>query len=134
MRIDGAYYIGAYAPVRERKRAGVDGTFSVEKRSAGASRVATQATAMLADIESMLALQGIEDDPRERGMRRGNAVLDLLEELKIALLEGDAGGGRLDRLASLVAEAPEDTGIPGLDDVIAAVDLRARVELAKRGR
>lgn len=135
MRIDGTHSIGTYAPVAARKRGVRDGGFSIDVKRTSASPVRTHEAAVLSGIESMLALQGIDTpDPRREGMRRGNAMLDLLDELKVALLEGNGGGPRLDRLAALAGESQPPTGDPGLDEAIAAVTLRAKVELAKRGR
>lgn len=134
MRIDGTHSLGVYAPARQRKRSEEDG-FSLGGKDGGTGRVASHAATGLAGLDSVLALQGYEErGDREETLRHGNQVLDLLEELKVALLEGGDGGGRLDHLAALLADSPAATGDEGLDEAIAAVDLRARVELAKRGR
>ncbi|TCZ59946.1 flagellar assembly protein FliX [Roseicella aquatilis] len=82
----------------------------------------------------LLALQAA-DDPAARDReaeRRTESILQELRELQLGLLNGDAGDQRLERLAALeVGEAGAD---PRLREVVRAVVLRARVELARRGR
>ncbi|MFD1331909.1 flagellar assembly protein FliX, partial [Methylopila musalis] len=62
---------------------------------------------------------------------RGRGLLDALEALKADMLHGRAGSASLEALRALLAEAGETTGDAGLDDTLAAIDLRAQVELAK---
>lgn len=61
--------------------------------------------------------------------RRGAAVLRELEALQLNLLEGRLDSGRLSRLA-LLAEG-ELGADPALQEIIAAISLRARIELAR---
>jgi len=86
-------------------------------------------------VEAILALQSVEDPTaeRRRAARQGHAMLDLLEELRIDLMSGEISDRKLDRLAALVADR-RDSGDPRLDSVIAEIDLRVQVELAKRNR
>lgn len=89
-----------------------------------------------AGLETLLAVQGMQpDDPREkrrRAMQRGRRSLDLLDDLKLSLLAGEAMPQVLLKLRSLTAAKLEDSGDPGLDGVLAEIDLRAQVEIAKR--
>ena len=86
------------------------------------------------DIGSLLALQAVEDPllKRRKLVRRGNQLLDTLEEIKADLLVGRASDGRLNQLMALISQARE-RGEPGLDGLLDDIELRARVELAKRG-
>jgi hypothetical protein len=80
-----------------------------------------------------MALQGVEDvmERRRRAVRRGSGILDRLEELKLALLSGEAGDGSLENLArTLREERPQDADA-GLNGLLDQIDLRAAVELAK---
>jgi hypothetical protein len=88
-------------------------------------------------LDAMLTLQ--EMDPtteRERVARRhAQSMLAVLAALQTALLNGEAGDdpATLNRLASLLASMPA-TADPALAGLLAAVRLRTRIELARRGR
>lgn len=74
--------------------------------------------------------QGWSDAERDDAAhRRGNAVLEELEGLQLALLAGRLDSGRLSRLAQL-AEG-ESGADPALRDILRAISLRARIELAR---
>ena len=112
------------------------GGFSVPSATGAASAGATAAAAAVsgvAGVSALMALQGVEDatERRRRALRRGGGLLDRLEELKLALLSGEAGEGTLERLGrSLREERPIDAD-PDLNSLLAQIDLRAAVELAK---
>lgn len=96
-----------------------------------------RAAAPIAGVDSLLALQEVDDsgDGRaETAVRQGREVLDLLDELKLALLSGEVSPARLARLERAVAAHGPGVADPGLRDVLDQIDLRARVELAKLGR
>ncbi|WP_183204878.1 flagellar assembly protein FliX [Brevundimonas lenta] len=126
---------GPSAPQTSRP-ARAAGGFSVPGASAGSSASATASAASVsgvADVGALMALQGVEDatERRRRAIRRGGCLLDRLDELKLALLSGEAGEGALERLSrTLREERPEDAD-PGLTSVLNQIDLRAAVELAK---
>lgn len=87
-------------------------------------------------LETLLAVQGMQpEDRREkrrRAMQRGRQSLDLLDDLKLSLLAGEPMPAVLLKLRSLTAASLEVSGDPGLDGVLAEIDLRAQVEIAKR--
>jgi hypothetical protein len=86
------------------------------------------------DIGSLLALQAVEDPTlkKKKLVRRGNQLLDTLDEIKADLLVGRASEGRLNQLMALITQARERSD-PALDALLDDIELRARVELAKRG-
>ncbi len=110
--------------------------FSVPSASVSAGSLATTSAASVGGVSglsSLVALQGVEDatERRRRAIRRGGGLLDRLEELKLAMLGGEAGEGALERLSRTLREARDDDADPGLTSVLDQIDLRAAVELAK---
>jgi len=102
------------------------------KNDSCAQTGATVGTAGVA-MASLLAMQEFESDAQQdrETRRHGEAMLDELSELHLALLGAD--GPDLGRLAKLV-ERPVTTSDPGLAGVLRAVRLRAGLELARRAR
>ncbi|UYO00681.1 MAG: flagellar assembly protein FliX [Devosia sp.] len=88
-----------------------------------------------AELDAILALQSVGDirERRRKSVRRGRQLLDDLESLKADLLVGDVGTDRLDAIAAQLGQL-RDRVEPGLDALMDDIELRVRVELAKRGR
>ena len=89
------------------------------------------------NIDALLALQGVEEDPaerRKRSVQRGRGALDVLDELKIGLLAGNLGPATVSRLRDAAANLKSSSGDPGLDAVLSEIELRVEVELAKAGQ
>lgn len=84
-------------------------------------------------MEALLALQEVGDPlaRKRRAVSRAGRILDELERLKIALLDGSVSGNDLHRLQRAVREARDRTDDPRLEDVLEEVEMRAAVELAK---
>ena len=104
---------------------------------ASGSVSSSRSAAPLATLDAILMLQGEEEGGRERrrrSARRGQDLLDALDGLKAGLLSGGVDAGTLARLSQRLAAASGPSGDPGLDEVVAAIELRAQVELAKLGR
>ena len=87
------------------------------------------------NIDSLIALQDIDSamSKQERAVQKGFHLLDDLDNLKLAIL----GGAKLEReLKSLQnnTEMLSTRDLPEkLKNTLQEIDLRARVELAKRG-
>ena len=75
-----------------------------------------------------------ERERRRKAVERGRKSLDLLDELKLALMSGSDVGPALTRLEKTASALGETSGEPGLDGLIEAIDLRVAVELAKHRR
>ena len=103
---------------------------TAETRTAAAPKAA-------ANIDALIALQGIEEDPAERRRRsvaRGRGALDVLDDLKLRLLSGNLDLSTVSRLRDAAANLKSSSGDPGLDAVLSEIELRVEVELAKAGR
>jgi hypothetical protein len=59
-------------------------------------------------------------------------MLDVLDEVKLALLDGRDSGPALERLRGAMREAREGIGDAGLQGLLDQIETRAAVELAKR--
>jgi hypothetical protein len=89
-----------------------------------------------ANIDALLAMQGIEDpvERRKRSVQRGKGALDVLDDLKIGLLSGNFDASTMSRLRDAAANLKSSSGDPGLDAVLSEIELRVEVELAKAGQ
>lgn len=129
---------GAGAPAAARRVSKASGDFRVDggAKAAGSANAAGPA-APAETLSALIALQsgGEGAGRRARTIAAAQRALDILDCLHRDLLEGVVSTGDLDRLAEIASAnvtAPEvDERLAALYDEIA---LRARVELAKRGR
>lgn len=134
MKVNGP--TGPSAPQGSRQTRQASGGFSLSHAGGAAPSNAAQATSAMggvADVGALMALQGVEDptERRRRAIRRGQGLLDRLDELKLALLDGATGEAALVRLARSVGEERPEDPDAGLSQVLNQIDLRAAVELAK---
>ena len=85
-------------------------------------------------LDALIALQAVEDplERKRRTAKRGRDLLDHLDAIKLSLLGGQAPDAALQTLAGIL-KAREQSDDPILDGIIAEIELRAAVELAKRG-
>ena len=106
-----------------------DAAATPESRAAAAPKAA-------GNIDALLALQGVEDptERRKRSVQRGKGALDVLDDLKIGLLSGNFDPSTVSRLRAAAANLKSTSGDPGLDAVLAEIELRVEVELAKAGQ
>jgi hypothetical protein len=135
MRIYGPNGTTLGSPAANARRTGSSGfalpdtTAAPETRSAAAPKAA-------ANIDALLAMQGIEDptERRKRSVARGRGALDVLDDLKIGLLSGNFDASTVTRLRDAAANLKSTSGDPGLDAVLSEIELRVEVELAKAGQ
>ncbi|MEY3841527.1 flagellar assembly protein FliX [Brevundimonas sp.] len=118
------------------RAARANGSFAVPTgatTSGASATVSAPAPSAVTDAAALMALQGVEDatERRRRAIRRGGGLLDRLDELKLALLAGEAGDGALDRLTRTLREERPDDADAALNSLLDQIDLRAAVELAK---
>jgi hypothetical protein len=123
------------SPIKRANRAGAaDGkSFAAEEIADAKTAAALTGTGPIAAVDTILALQSVEDstDSRTRGVNHGEQLLKLLDELRDGLLAGGIPRAILNRLALAIAKRRESFADPKLQTVLDEIDLRARVELAK---
>ncbi len=112
---------------------------------AAAETAAPAASAAIGGLEAILLLQEASDESvaDQKARRHGRDLLAELAALQRALLAahgevgneaGDAKGAALARLAALAEMSPAEARDPALRAAVAAVVLRAKVELARHVR
>ncbi|WP_020401015.1 flagellar assembly protein FliX [Kordiimonas gwangyangensis] len=93
------------------------------------------AASPLAPVNSLLSLQEVPDSThsRSKGLKRAEEMLDILEEVRKGLLLGSIPITKLRGLADLARNQRGKTEDAKLNAVLADIELRAEVELAKLG-
>jgi hypothetical protein len=132
MRIQATNGSARVANAQGPRRAG-SGGFSIDDTEAPKSAQPAAALRTVGGIDALLALQG-QDDPaerRRRAVQRGRVALDALDDLKIQVLGGSPSPSTLQRLKSATAELRDSSGDPQIDSVLAEIELRLEVEIAK---
>jgi hypothetical protein len=134
MRIYGPNQTNGAAASSAPRKAGPAGSFTLDSSSGTAKPSAAAAASGVGNLDSLLALQNVEDsgERRRRFARRGKTALDLLDELKAELLVADLRRETLLRLQGTLSELTEKSGTPGLDEILGEIELRVAVEVAKR--
>lgn len=133
MKVNATGAVGSPAVQRSSRSAPGSGAFSLDKTGEAKSTAPASSTTTIAAIDAILTLQGVPDamTGRARAVKRADTILDLLDQIKIGLLEGAVPQGLLARLVTLVQSQRDDFTDPELASVLDDIDLRAQVELAK---
>jgi len=135
MKVTGPGGVSGGGPA-SKKAGATGGAFSLPS-AAAAGQSATAAPvsgpSALMGVESLLALQdaGGPLDGRRRSMRRAVRLLDVLDDLKVALIDGMLRPDQIRSLSLAIAEQRATTGEPALEAVLDEIETRAAVELAK---
>jgi hypothetical protein len=111
------------------------GTFSLGGSEPPQAQSAAVALRTLGGIDALIALQGVEDpvERRRRAVKHGRRARDALDELKLGLLGGTLDQATMLRLKSVSGDLQDGSGDDRIDQVLAEIDLRVAVELAKAG-
>lgn len=104
--------------------------------AAGVSRAAPAApTQSIAKVDALLAVQAAEDPTagkkRQRMRQRATDILDELDGLRMAMLNGNMTVGHMVDIADVVASHRENISDPALTGILDEIDMRAQIELAK---
>jgi hypothetical protein len=135
MKISGTGPVQTPAIRRRDQTSRSSGTFAGQLTGDSAAREAT-APAEVADVGSLLSLQEVADPlaGRRQAIRRGTDLLDRLDELRHGLLVGAFPAEKLDQLLILVRRQQNSVADPRLREILADIEIRAAVELAKMGK
>lgn len=135
MRVDARTIVNAGAGQGASRSESSGIRFTLPDLDAPARPAQSMAASALASLDVMMAVQNADEvkERRRRAAKRGHTLLNALESLKIALLSGQAGSARLAEIAASLKDERHAGADPGLDAVIGEIELRAAVELAKRG-
>jgi len=118
---------------RDERSGGAERPFASSLAGEAAATTQTQASAAMRAVEGLLALQEVGDAQtgRRRAIARGQRLLDHLDELRLAMLTGVVSRTELMTLARLSRENAPLVEDPKLAEILAEIELRAAVELAK---
>ena len=117
-------------------RAGGGEDFRIVARDAPAAPSAASSvssTASVMGVDALIALQDVGSplERRRRSVARAGHILDVLDRIKVALLEGELSQADLERLAHAVRDERLATEDPKLEALLDEIETRAAVELAK---
>jgi len=132
MRIDWSPQLQAPTARRDARGVSTDRSFanSVSEEPQAAPAASAPATSA---VEGLFVLQEVADElsGRRRAAARGAALLDRLDELRLALLSGRLPRAQLHHLRALAREHGPAADDPKLAAILAEIELRVAVELAK---
>ena len=130
---------GATPGSRRGERAGTakSGSFS-KALSTGETNTggSVSGAASLGPVGALLALQEVSGDQQgdAQGRRHAEELLDRLDEVRLALLDGRLPTSVIERLSALASAHRAEVSDPRLAEILDEIELRAAVELAKLGR
>jgi hypothetical protein len=135
MKITGPNGTGAAGGPRGARPTG-GGGFKLpgaEGASGAAPTAGVGGVAGVMGVDALLALQDVGGplERKRRAVARAGRILDVLDQVKLALLDGDLNLGQLDRLRRAVRDERSLTDDPKLEGLLDEIELRAAVEIAK---
>lgn len=95
---------------------------------------ATNASTAVTTVDNLFMLQEVAEDltgRRKAAVKRGDSMLDRLDDIRIALLTGSLPRGQLESLRRMAQERGDILNDPQLQSVLDDIELRVAVELAK---
>ena len=135
MKISGTRSADTAQTRRTERRAGVQGSFALDHADAPRMAAPLSGAAPLAAVDTLLALQSVPEagEGKRRAVKRAGDMLDLLDDIRLGLLEGGVPKGKLEGLLRMVQSRREDSADARLAQILDEIELRAQVELAKFG-
>jgi len=136
MKVDKTSGPRGAAPARRSDKTGLrGGEFArhLDESSGAAPTAAAGGVSAPSGIAGILSLQEVDDatTSRKRAVRHAETLLDRLDELRHGLLTGTLSRAQLGELARLVELRRGVENDAKLSEVLAEVELRVQVEIAK---
>tara|TARA_R110002072_G_scaffold1513_3_gene12414 strand:+ start:1870 stop:2283 length:414 start_codon:yes stop_codon:yes gene_type:complete len=112
---------------------GASGSFSVETAQESRAAAPMSGASGVSSVDAILALQSVGDftQARKKATERAFSMLDVLDDLKLSLLEGGIPQSKLIALMDVLRSRRDSTHDSGLEAALDEVEIRAAVELAK---
>jgi hypothetical protein len=119
----------------ERRTGKAGESFHVESGTTARGAAGLSSAAPLTAVDTLLTLQAVPEgtEGKRRAIRRAGDMLNILDELRLGLLDGQVPQSKLEGLLRMVRSRRDDVADPGLAAVLDEIELRAEVELAKYG-
>jgi hypothetical protein len=134
MKITGPNGTGSATGPRGARPSGGGGFRLPNTEAAGVTSTGgVNSVAGVMGVDALLALQDVGGplERKRRAVGRASRILDVLDEIKLALLGGDLNLSQLDRLRRAVRDERALTDDPKLENVLDQIEIRAAVEIAK---
>jgi hypothetical protein len=135
MKVSGPNGVGSASAPRSVGRP-ASGGFSIAASTGAAETAAAGRLAGVSGVSSIDALLALQEvggplERRRKAVRRAGKILDVLDEVKVALLEGGVSPAALDRLMAAVRQERPGADDPRLEALLNEIETRAVVELTK---
>jgi len=135
MKVTGVGGTGPAAGPRQARAADGQGFRLASTHTAAGPVQVSQAGAAsgVMGVEALLALQDVGGplERRRRAVNRAGRILDILDQVKVALIDGDLGSDDLHRLKGAIQEERQGVDDPRLQGLLDEIETRAAVEIAK---
>lgn len=133
MQVKATSRLSSASKTGKRGRQSDGGAFQIDFGSASEDVAKTSRPQATGGIDMLLSLQEVEPfgADRQKAIDDSNEMLDLLDSIKTDLLAGQLTTNRLAKLEKALNRYQISNSDPQLTEILKAVDLRARVELAK---
>ena len=135
MKVEGPKKSQSTSQSRKSSASGADSVDFSQYIKSGQEASSVSTARAITNVDSLLAVQAAED-PTERAARRrmqdrSDKIIDGLEKIRLAMLNGTLTVGHMIDIADIVASHREKIQDRKLTDIMDEIDLRAQVELAK---
>ncbi|WP_306016730.1 flagellar assembly protein FliX [Oceanicaulis sp. MMSF_3324] len=138
MKVNSSRPVQGASSAKRKDAASSASGFAPESTTSSGGAVSTTAlssASAIGSVDALLALQGAGDSlsGKRQATERAFSLLDILDDLKLALLDGVLPQETLAKLMETLQSRRDATHDPRLEAALDEVEIRAAVELAKLG-